>query len=159
MPRTWLPSRGGMWVASQTSQHWPGEGSIVSGHRGQVSSLRTVVFCVLGHGRGTALPVRGRGLSQPCAQQLASCHLPLSIPVMGLAPCLSPCPDNHQPEAPAPACLVLLTSEGGDTAPIHQSPRQIRATSFLSGKPLKTPECCWCVSGLCCCSRCPCHIL
>lgn len=66
-------------MGSQTSQHWPGEGSIVSGHRGQASSLQTV---------------RGKGLSQPYAQQPSRWHLPFSIPVMGLAPGLSPHPGD-----------------------------------------------------------------
>lgn len=149
MPRPWL-----------TSHRWDvgGEPDLPALARRGQHCLRTQgpgllpAGCGLlcpGAWRGTALLVRGRDLSQPYAQQPASYHLPLSIPVMGLAPHLSPHPGNHQPEAPAPVCLVWLTSEGGDTAPIHQSPRQIQASSFLPGKPLKTPElllaCKWCV--------------
>lgn len=55
----------GWWVVSQTCQHWPEEGSTVSGHVGCAFSLLALVFCVLGAGRGAASPVRGRDRSQP----------------------------------------------------------------------------------------------
>lgn len=59
----------GWWVGSRTSQHWPEEGSVVSGRVG--TSPLAVVFWVLGHRRGMASPGRG-DLSQPHTQQPGS---------------------------------------------------------------------------------------
>lgn len=67
---TQLETGCGWWEGSQTSQHWPEEGSVVSGRVG--SSLLAVVFWILRHRRGMASPGRGGDLSQPHTQQPGS---------------------------------------------------------------------------------------
>lgn len=96
---------------------------------GWAASLPAVGLCPgarAGHGQpGWKRPVPA---PLPAASQ---CHLPLSIPLVGLGPSVSsPCPADPQRRGPC----------SHSPKPRFSWPGQIRATSFLPGMPLKTPE-------------------
>lgn len=119
IPRPGLPhllAGCGWWVVNQTFQHLPEEGSTVSGCVSWTSSLLASIFCILGKAGVQPAQLGEQNCPSPTlSSQTVSASL--SNPAVGLGPHLSPCPDNVQPE--------VLTSQGGDTAHLHQSPSSL----------------------------------